>query len=1209
MGRHLKSTSIRARRTEIAGGPQQAEPDRSIASTHVRSEALSKVFSRHQGKVSDKWALYLDAYDHILGDLRDRPIRLLEIGVQNGGSLEIWRAYFPNAEAIVGCDVDPRCATLTFGDERIAVVVGDATSDAVERQILSRVPEFDIIIDDGSYRSPDTVRAFARYFRHLSNGGIYIAEDLHCSYWAPFEGGLYQPYSSVSFFKRLVDVAQAEHWGIPRSRGDVLAGFMKKYAVTLDEQDLAAIHSVEFLNSLAVIRKASPESNALGRRRIGGREATVAEEVFTVAGQLSEPPDETHNPWSLDEVTLEEEIMGNRALVAGQKERILALSTELTDPREELTERDRLISERDQEIDRLAADARRRSAEWAAHEAELVRERGDLERLAQDRADEIDRLAAEERRRSAEWTAYEAELVRERGDLERLAQERAAEIERLRSKITEIHASTSWRVTAPIRAVGRSIHRARMLLGRRLTLVPLKQLEKGASRGRATEWTMTGDDPWFALEPLPSRRLMAGYYRLTLSVPAGREALRRPMIYVDRDAGYTEGDRQELTFSAKRPTEASASFSLHWDSKALRFDPSIAPGKVTLGRVRLRHMWRWEHYLRLAAGLARQRIRSRRDLVRYAELAVRILRRGGLSGLAAVLRQGEQRAPDRYDDWIAKYDFAESRDRPALEQAIAALPERPLISVVMPVYNTPEKLLEEAIQSVVGQAYPNWELCIADDCSTAPHVRAVLERWREREPRVKVVYRAQNGHISHATNSAFAMASGEWIALLDHDDLLRPHALAEVAIEIARHPAAAIIYSDEDKIDEQGRRYEPYFKPDFSRELFRSQNYLNHLTVHRAANVRAVGGWRSGFEGSQDYDLNLRIFERIDPANSRHIPKLLYHWRAVAGSTAASGSEKSYAYTAGLRALQEHVARQALPATAEELPNTPFYRLRFSVPDPQPLVSLIIPTRDKADLLRGCIESIRAKTAYRNYEIIVVDNGSTEPDTLSYLEQLTRTGEASVLSYEGPFNFSAINNFAVSKANGAIVGLINNDIEVISPDWLTEMVSWAIQPDVGCVGAKLYYPNDTIQHAGIIVGLGGVAGHSHKYFPREDRGYFFRLKLTQNLSAVTGACLLIRKAVYEEVGGLDDTNLAVAFNDVDLCLKVAGAGYLNVWTPFAELYHLESVSRGAEDAPEKIARFGREIAFMEEHWATRAKRDPFYSPNLTLDREDFSISA
>ena len=397
------------------------------------------------------------------------------------------------------------------------------------------------------------------------------------------------------------------------------------------------------------------------------------------------------------------------------------------------------------------------------------------------------------------------------------------------------------------------------------------------------------------------------------------------------------------------------------------------------------------------------------------------------------------------------------------------------------------------------------------------------------------------------------------------------------------------------------------FKPDFSRELFRSQNYLNHLTVHRTQNIRAVGGWRPGFEGSQDYDLSLRIFERIDQENIRHIPKVLYHWRAVGGSTALAGTEKGYAYAAGFRALEEHVARTKLPATVESVPDTPFYRLKLRLPDRRPLVSLIIPTRDKVQLLRRCIDSIRAKTTYDPYEIIVVDNGSVEPATRAYFDELARADNVSILSYDAPFNYSAINNMAVAHAKGTVVGLVNNDIEVISPDWLTEMVSWTTLPDVGCVGAKLYYADDTIQHAGVILGIRGVADHAHLFLARGLPGYFGRAVIPGNYSAVTGACLLVRKAIYEAVGGLDDVNLTIAFNDIDFCLKVREAGYRNVWTPFAELYHLESKSRGQDDTRAKARRFDSETEYMRRKWSEALDHDPYYSPNFVLNRPAFAL--
>lgn len=562
---------------------------------------------------------------------------------------------------------------------------------------------------------------------------------------------------------------------------------------------------------------------------------------------------------------------------------------------------------------------------------------------------------------------------------------------------------------------------------------------------------------------------------------------------------------------------------------------------------------------------------------------------------------------DEYALWQARSDYRPDRDRRGYEEAAAAYPYRPTISILMPVYNTDPAHLDAAIRSVEEQIYPEWELCIADDVSTNAAVRDMLESAAARDPRIKVIFREENGHISEATNSAFSLATGEYIGLLDHDDVLREHALCEVVAVLNDRPDTELIYSDEDKVSEEGQRFDPHFKPDFSPDLFRAMNYLNHFTVHRAANIRKVGGWRKGFEGSQDYDINLRIVETVDREKVVHIPKVLYHWRAGEGSTARAGAEKSYAYDAGFRALEEHVSRLDLPAEVRQIEELPFYRVRWKTPQPQPLVSLIIPTRDMVEMLRACVSSILQKTTYGNYEILIVDNGSSEEETLEYFRAISKDPRVRILEYPHPFNYSAINNFAARYAKGSILGLVNNDIEVITPDWLDEMVSQVSRSEIGCVGAKLLYSNDTVQHAGVVLGIGGVAAHSHLGFGGSVPGYFSRLRVVQNCSAVTAACLLVRADIFREAGGLDEEHLSVAFNDVDFCLKVRELGYLNLFTPFAVLYHHESISRGYEDTPEKQKRFAGEAAFMKEKWGKKLLNDPFYSPNLTLERGDFSL--
>ncbi|MBM1175080.1 glycosyltransferase [Microvirga arabica] len=692
------------------------------------------------------------------------------------------------------------------------------------------------------------------------------------------------------------------------------------------------------------------------------------------------------------------------------------------------------------------------------------------------------------------------------------------------------------------------------------------------------------------LKRTPSRlsdeALMLFCQNVRLKIDAANEARRNSRLL---EHARAEAESWEAAAAHAKQHATNVEGQLHaifsstsWKMTApLRHLLKRAPWTATLLRRTAKLIW-WTVTLQLP-----HRLRHRSQLLR------RILTPQDLNTSAT-----------EYQQWIEKFDYS-SADHDRYKAMVDQLAFKPVISVLMPVYETPATYLEEAIRSVRQQIYPHWELCIADDASTSQHVRQIIERHRREDSRIKVVYREANGHISEATNSAFELATGEFIALLDHDDLLRPHALAEVAATLNEHPGAQLIYSDEDKI-EADRRFDPYFKPDWSPDLFLSQNYLNHLTVHRADNVRRVGGWRKGFEGSQDYDLNLRIIEGLDRNSILHIPKILYHWRAVPGSTAKAGSEKNYAFEAGKRALEEHVSRNQ-SGRIEQVEGLPFYRIVRSISDPQPLVSLIIPTKDKVDILRLCVNSILSKTTYTNFEILIVDNNSSEPTTLEYFRQLEQDDRIHVLHYPHAFNYSAINNFAAQSSKGSIIGLINNDVEVITPDWLREMVSHVVRPEVGCVGAKLYYPDDTVQHAGVILGIGGVAGHSHKYFPRSHLGYFGRLRLCQNVSAVTAACLLVRREIYEAVGGLDEARLKIAFNDVDFCLKVRQAGYLNVFTPFAELYHHESISRGTENTPAKIRRFQSEIATMEERWNADLHKDPFYSPNLTLDQEDFGF--
>lgn len=558
-----------------------------------------------------------------------------------------------------------------------------------------------------------------------------------------------------------------------------------------------------------------------------------------------------------------------------------------------------------------------------------------------------------------------------------------------------------------------------------------------------------------------------------------------------------------------------------------------------------------------------------------------------------------------YAEWITRH---ENIDLKSQQEQSKKFDYRPLISIAMPVYNVEIKWLEKCIDSVINQTYDNWELCISDDASTDPKIKKCLEAYEKKEPRIKVVFRKENGHISLATNSALEIATGEFIALLDNDDELPPHALFEVVKVLNERPELDVIYSDEDKIDAEGNRFDPHFKADWSPDTLMGNNYISHLGVYRSSIVKSLGGFRKGYEGSQDYDLVLRVTEQIPEDHIYHIDKVLYHWRTIPGSTASSGEAKSYIYDSGVKALTDALNRRGIKGTVRPGLISGFYEVTYEVLQEE-LVSVIIPTKNGYDDLKLCVDSIIEKTSYPNYEIIIADNGSTDPKMqelfAEYKKQLNERFIVELIDI--PFNYSRINNLAAEKASGKYLLFLNNDTEVIEPNWMTTMVSYAQFDRIGCVGAKLYYPDDTTQHAGVLVGIGGVAGHALNNYDRTHCGYFGRLVIDVNYLAVTAACMMVKTADFKAVNGFDET-LEVAFNDVDLCLKIYELGRYNVYAHQVELYHFESKSRGYEDTPEKQKRFAGEIKKMQDKWPKYIAHDPFYNDNLTKQGiGDFSL--
>ena len=556
-----------------------------------------------------------------------------------------------------------------------------------------------------------------------------------------------------------------------------------------------------------------------------------------------------------------------------------------------------------------------------------------------------------------------------------------------------------------------------------------------------------------------------------------------------------------------------------------------------------------------------------------------------------------------YKDWLPKH-LPDSR---MLEkQRNTVFDEQPRFSIVVPLYKTREKYLCSLIESVRQQTYGLWELCLSDGSGPDAPLSGLLSRLEMEDSRIHVVRHEKTLRISENTNAAIEAATGDYVVFVDHDDELTPNALFECVRTINEHPGAEVIYSDEDKMTVDGKKFfQPHMKPDFNLDLLRTVNYICHLFVVKRQLIQKVGLLRPEYDGAQDYDF---IFRCIESTQSiYHIPKILYHWRSHEDSTAEKPESKLYAFEAGQRVVQAHYDRVGISAKVYRGEHLGLYRTKF-LRSYDPLISILIPNKDHIEDLKRCIHSIEEKSSYRNYEYIIIENNSEKEETFQYYRQLEADNpKVHVVYWKEGFNYSAINNFGASYAKGEYLLLLNNDTEIINADCLEELLGYCMRKDVGAVGARLYYEDDTIQHAGVVIGFGGIAGHCFVQQPRGETGYCHRIICAQDYSAVTAACMLVDRKVYEMVGGLS-TELAVAFNDVDLCMKIRNAGYLIVYNPYAELYHYESKSRGLEDTPEKVARFNREIEIFEKRWPEILKNgDPYYNPNLTLESQNFSL--
>ena len=578
-----------------------------------------------------------------------------------------------------------------------------------------------------------------------------------------------------------------------------------------------------------------------------------------------------------------------------------------------------------------------------------------------------------------------------------------------------------------------------------------------------------------------------------------------------------------------------------------------------------------------------------------------------------VVNLGFETTPKRqldedYQSWIRCFDTLTEQDLNKQRDEAAQFEAQPLISILLPVYDTPERWLREVIESVLTQSYENWQLCIADDHSPSAHVREILEDYASKDERIRVVFREENGHISAATNSALEVADGEFCALLDHDDLLPPHALYHVVRTLNEWPEADLLYSDEDKVDAEGKRFDPYFKSDWNPDLFLSHNCISHLGVYRTRILREIEGFREDLYGSQDWDMALRFLLKTTPDRIVHIPRVLYHWRYLDTSTSKTIDSKPYAVTAGKRAIEAYLEERGVHGEVMEGMWPGAYRVKYELPKATK-ASILIPTRNQADVTRRCIESLLRHTQAPEFEILLVDNQSDEADALEWFASLASEDRVRVLSYDQPFNFSAINNLAATEATGDVLILLNNDVEILDETWLEELCSQAMRPEVGAVGGWLLYPDHRVQHAGILLGVCGIAVEAFKFQLEWNIGHMGRAHLNQNYSAVTGACLATRREVWQQLGGMNANELAVAYNDVDYCLRARRElGLATVWTPYAKLIHHESVSRGYEITPEQQERMEREADYMRQHWGELLKADPFYNPNLSNFDPQFNLA-
>ncbi|WP_447923738.1 glycosyltransferase family 2 protein [Burkholderia cepacia] len=727
------------------------------------------------------------------------------------------------------------------------------------------------------------------------------------------------------------------------------------------------------------------------------------------------------------------------------------------------------------------------------------------------------------------------------------------------------------------------------------------------SGARSADWTSTGDRPVFDLEPEDGGRAVPSGWVYVESRVIRRGAHLVARLYVDTGSGFS--DAESFVIPAARSGNIKHIIRIPHNACGLRLSPMRGEGAVRVEFLRITEISSVERFARMVEWVVGDIIKFKdTDRARKYNITWRRLLTDLNGAYADCAKLRFHSTPLDYKSYVEKFDTFHQSDIDLIRRHIDSFAKRPLISILVSVRETSLGYLESTIRSVLGQIYENWNLCVVVDGTAASEVSSYLKSISERDNRVKVVFLNSGGCASIAANAALKLATGEFSTILGKNDTLSPYALYLISLKVNEIGDLNIIYSDNDEIDGYGIRDNVYFKSSWNPDLFFSRDMISRSSAYRTSLLREIGGFRGEYEGAQDCDLTLRCVKNSAPSQILHIPRVLYHFRRCDKSGMIDSGAEDDVRDAKQRALSEFFKDQCgVSVSRGELAGT--YRVRYPIPTPAPKVSVIIPTRDGGPLLKKCILSIFDRTVYENLEVIIVDNQSKDQGTVDFLQSLSMKGSVTVLRYDFPFNYSSINNFAEKHASGDVLCFLNDDVEAIEPDWLKEMVSHALRSDIGAVGAKLLYADGFIQHAGVVMGIGGFASHAHRLYPSTHPGYAGRAALVQNFSAVTGACLVMRREVFRRVGGFDEKNLPVAFNDVDLCLRVREVGYRIVWTPYAVLHHFESYSRGDDQmSAEKRARFNREKSYMLSRWSTDQLNDPYYNQNLTLDREDFTIA-